>query len=91
MTPVPLRDLSFVQYLETRSCSLRSIHGLLNHPIVTVRTDEGQSREYNLLQYTYGMNYADAYDAIRRIESQVLLSRHFAIDERAMRGAPKTA
>ena len=82
---VKLEDLSFVQYLDKKGYPLSYVSGLLNRPIIRVRRPDGNLQECNLMEYTSGLSYEAALNAVRQIESQVLLPRHFSMDDSTSR------
>ena len=65
---VPLKDISFVHYLQQKGVGLSTITHLTVNPIVTIAEDSSaDSQEVSIVEYTRGKSYESAYHTLNSV------------------------
>jgi hypothetical protein len=70
---IPLEELPFPRFLAARGLPFSSVWGLLRQPIIRYAGEDGRLQEESLYVYTREASYAEAWEKIRGIRSQVIL------------------
>ncbi|WP_053335725.1 hypothetical protein [Salinispira pacifica] len=73
---IGIEDFTFGNYLINRGIDRDLICGSLMNPVVGIEDDDGKIREVNLLQHTSGMDYSEAYSALKRVRYQTIFIHH---------------
>lgn len=74
--PVPLEELSFVRYAESRGFTLADVMGVVRHPIGMFADADGGLQEENIFVRTADDTYAEALDKLARLRAQLWIRRY---------------
>lgn len=75
-TPVPLEELSFVQYAVERGYSLENLLSVVRNPICLVEDEGGTVREENIFNLTADDSYEDAVEKLAHLKGQIWTRRY---------------
>ncbi|NCN05686.1 MAG: hypothetical protein GW949_08645 [Spirochaetales bacterium] len=81
-----LKDFTFPKYLMGRGIPEEVICGLMRNPIVSIREPSGRLVEDSVFSYGNNFSFAQAYDLVTRIESQIPLIHHGPLIDDICRG-----
>ncbi|MCL1818432.1 MAG: hypothetical protein FWG35_05825 [Spirochaetaceae bacterium] len=70
---VPPEQLPFPRFLASRGVEFSVVEGILQHPLIRYSGEGGLIREESIYSHTRGASYAEAWEKLRDIRSQVIL------------------
>lgn len=73
-TPYPLGSLDFVKFMNERGIPLKILEGLVRYPLMLFETSPGALVEGDILQYTYGSTFNEAYQILSKTRGQFYIS-----------------
>lgn len=74
--PVPLEELSFVQYASGRGHSVSDLMGVIRNPIGLFEDNDGSLREDNIFIFTADTTYEEAIDRLELLRAQLWTRRY---------------
>jgi hypothetical protein len=71
---IPPEELPFSRFLASQGAGFSVVQGLLQHTIIRYAGKDGSIREETIYAYTRQASYAEAWEKMRSLRSQVILS-----------------
>jgi hypothetical protein len=70
---IPLSDLPFSRFLESRGMDFSILRGFLQHPVIQYADPDGNLREESIYDYTRENSYEETWEKLLAVRSQALL------------------